>query len=59
MIISIVHHCYMKHHILMINILSISSETALKWIPQDFTDDKSALVQVMAWCLQAPSHYLS
>ena len=23
------------------------------------TDDESTLVQVMAWCLQAPSHYLS
>ena len=25
----------------------------------DFTDDKSTLVQVMAWCCQAASHYLS
>ena len=25
----------------------------------DFTDDKSTLVQVMAWCRQATSHYLS
>ena len=25
----------------------------------DLTDDKSALVQVMAWCHQATSHYLS
>ena len=25
----------------------------------DLTDDKSALVQVMAWCRQATSHYLS
>ena len=31
-------------------------------IPQvllDIADDKSVLVQVMAWCLQATSHYLS
>ena len=28
-------------------------------MPQDLTDDKSALVQVMAWCRQATSHYLS
>ena len=28
-------------------------------MPLDFTDDKSALVQVMAWCRQATSHYLS
>ena len=28
-------------------------------MPQDPTDDKSTLVQVMAWCRQAPSHYLN
>ena len=28
-------------------------------MPQDLTDDKSTLVQVMAWCCQATSHYLS
>ena len=28
-------------------------------LSQDFTDDKSILVQVMAWCRQATSHYLS
>ena len=39
--------------------LSISCEIALRWMPQDFTDDKSTLVQVMAWCRQATSHYLS
>ena len=37
----------------------ISYEIALRWMPQDFTDDKSTLVQVMAWCRQATSHYLS
>ena len=26
---------------------------------EDHTDDKSTLVQVMAWCHQAPSHYLN
>ena len=31
---------------------------ALRWMPQDLTDDKSALLQVMAWCHQAASHYL-
>ena len=25
----------------------------------DLTDDKSTMVQVMAWCHQAPSHYLN
>ena len=28
-------------------------------MPLDLTDDKSTLVQVMAWCRQATSHYLS
>ena len=37
----------------------ISYEIALRWMPLDLTDDKSTLVQVMAWCRQATSHYLS
>ena len=37
----------------------ISFEIALRWMPQDFTDDKSTLAQVLAWCRQATSHYLS
>ena len=41
-----------------VDTLSISGEIALRWMPQDFTDDKSTLVQVMAWCRQATSHYL-
>ena len=28
-------------------------------MPQDLTDEKSAFVQVMAWCRQATSHYLN
>ena len=28
-------------------------------MPQDLTDDKWTLVQVMAWCRQATSHYLN
>ena len=36
-----------------------SYEIALRWMPKDLTDDKSTLVQVMAWCRQATSHYLS
>ena len=31
----------------------ISYEIALRWMPLDHTDDKSTLVQVMAWCRQA------
>ena len=45
--------------ILVIDDRGISCEIALIWKPQDLTDDKSTLVQVMAWCRQATSHYLS
>ena len=31
----------------------------LWWIPQDFIDDKSAFGEIMAWCCQATSYYLS
>ena len=41
------------------DILSIFCEIALRWMPQDLTDNKRTLVQVMAWCRQAASHYLS
>ena len=37
----------------------IYCEIALRWISMNPTDDKSTLVQVMAWCHQATSHYLS
>ena len=37
----------------------ISCELALRWMSLNLTDDKSTLVQVMAWCRQATSHYLS
>ena len=36
----------------------ISYEIALRWMPLDLIDDKSTLVQVIAWCHQATSHYL-
>ena len=34
-------------------------EITLWWLILDLTDDRSTLVQVMAWCRQAASHYLS
>ena len=37
----------------------ISCEIGLRWMPPDFTDDKSTLGQVMAWCRKATRHYLS
>ena len=37
----------------------ICYQIALTWMPLDLADDMSTLVQVMAWCRQATSHYLS
>ena len=45
--------------ILVIDGWSISCKIALKWMPMDLTDGKSTLVQAMAWCHQASSHYLN
>ena len=45
--------------VLLIGIFTLSKDNSLRWMPRDLTDDKSTLVQVMAWCRQAPSHYLS
>ena len=45
--------------VLLIAIYRSSHDNILWWMPQDLTDDMSTLVQVMAWCRQAPSHYLS
>ena len=42
----------------MIDGWGISSEIALIWMPLDSIDDQSTLVQVMACCRQATSHYL-
>ena len=46
-------------HTSRIDIFSISCEIALRWMPQDLDDNRSISVQVMAWCHQATSHYLS
>ena len=43
----------------LIVILRFSYDNALRYMPQDLSDDKSTLVQVMAWCYQASSHYLN
>ena len=39
--------------------LGIRHEIALKWIPQNVTNEKSALAQGVARSSQATSHYLS
>ena len=44
--------------VLLIGIFTSAKDNALRWMPRDLTDDKSTLVQVMAWCRQATSHYL-
>ena len=43
----------------LINFFRSSNDNAPRWMPWDLTDGKSTLVQVMAWCRQATSHYLS
>ena len=45
--------------ILVIDGWSVSCKIVLKWMPMDLTEGKSTLVQVMSWCRQATSHYLS
>ena len=45
--------------VLLIGFFRSSNDNAPRWMPWDFTDDKSTLVQVMAWCHQATSHYPS
>ena len=44
---------------LLVGILKSPYDNVLRWMPQYFTDDKSTLVQVMAWCHQATNHYLN
>ena len=44
---------------LVIDGCDISCEVVLRWMSMDLTDDRSALVKVMAWCHQATSHYMS
>ena len=40
-------------------VAELSHEIALRWMPLDFAADQSTLVQVMTWCRQSTSHYLS
>ena len=44
---------------LLIGIFKSSNDNILRWMPQVLTGHKSTLVQVMAWCHQATSPYLS
>ena len=40
-------------------VCNTSCEIVLRWMSQNIFDGKSTLTQLMAWCHQAPSHYLS
>ena len=48
-----------SEHLWWIKFMSTSCKIALRWMPQITFDDKLTLVQVMAWCHQATSHYLN
>ena len=42
--------------VLLISIFRYSYDDALRLMPWDLTEDKSPLLQIMAWCYQATSH---
>ena len=54
-------HCSLK----LVNFKLISTtncifcEIVIRWVPRNLTDHLSTLVQAMAWCHRATSHYLS
>ena len=50
---------FLGYLILLIGFFRSSNDNALRWMPQGLTDDKATLVQVISWCRQATSHYLS
>ena len=48
-----------KNAVLLNGVFRSPYDNALRWMSRDFTNDKSTIVQAMAWCRQAASHYLS
>ena len=46
-------------HVTQKSYLGTHSVVALRWMPRNFTDGKSTLVVVIAWCHQATCHLLS
>ena len=50
---------FIKCNFVLLILIFTSYDNAARWIPQALTDDKSALVRVMACCRQATSHCLS
>ena len=57
------HWCKLKLAIFQliwrIDTLSIVYEITFMWMSSNFTDNLSTMVQVMAWCHEALSHYLN
>ena len=45
--------CIIFRRIIKNSSLSTRYQIDLKWMPQDLTDEKSTLVQVMVWCRQS------
>ena len=45
--------------VMPISKLIIHYNVTLEWKPQNLTNGQSTLVQVMAWCCQATTHYLN
>ena len=48
---------FLSFSFLVIDGWGISSQFALRWMSLDWIDNKSTLVQAMAWCHQLASHY--
>ena len=44
--------CVIFKWVVVINSMSISNAIVFRWMVNDPTDDKSTLLQVMAWCCQ-------
>ena len=45
--------------VLPIGIFTSSHDNAFRWMSWDLPENEPTLVQVMAWCRQATSHYMS
>ena len=43
--------------ITQISSLATYCNIAVRWMPQNLTNEKSTLVRIMVWCLEATSHY--
>ena len=52
-------YCMIFKLIIQNSSLGTHCEIAYRWMPHNLTNEKPTLVQVMAWCHQATSHYLS